>query len=323
MWHKVYYAHTQTKSVHIKILKKSPFLYQLLLSVWIATASGQGFAIEWNMDIELAAGYSWDNNVGLDELERATGASDELKTLQAQASGSLQFAKDTSLRLTAGVIDDSYLIFKKADRTTKTLGLNLETELDIVNVGINWFSADSKLDGKQFLTYERFSPYISGFLSKRWFLRGEYVYGEKEIESRPGRDADIHSAAADSYVFIQGLKRYLVLGYAYRVDNSRANRYDYESHSIKIRYQQITKIRELPVKFELEAKLEDRKYKESDPFIKKTRKDTRARLTAQLTLSLTDRLSIALLAKNADYHSNLPTASYSDLIVGTELRFTY
>ena len=37
-------------------------------------------------DLELAAGYAWDDNVGLDELERATGESDEVTTLEIQGS---------------------------------------------------------------------------------------------------------------------------------------------------------------------------------------------------------------------------------------------
>ena len=35
-------------------------------------------------DLELTAGYAWDDNVGLDELERATGESDEVTSLEAQ-----------------------------------------------------------------------------------------------------------------------------------------------------------------------------------------------------------------------------------------------
>ena len=43
--------------------------------------------IEFSLD--LAAAYSWDDNVGLDELERATGESDEVTTLEAQGSAPL------------------------------------------------------------------------------------------------------------------------------------------------------------------------------------------------------------------------------------------
>ncbi len=273
--------------------------------------------------MELSAGYAWNDNVGLDELERATGESDKILTLQAQVAGSLDISERTSVRFTAGITDQKYSVFTKVDRGTKTLGVNLESELDKATIGINWFSADAKLDGKQFLTYERLSPYMSGFLSKRWFLRGEYIYGEKQLVSRPGRSSSIHSVAADNYFFIQGLKRYLVLGYAYRLDNSRADRYEYESHAIKARYLQLTKISDLPIELQLEVKLEDRHYQGTEPFIQKRRKDLRTRFSAELTFTLSKMLSVAMLIKNADYNSNLSTASYSDLMIGTEFRIKF
>ena len=147
----------------------------------------------------------------------------------------------------------------------------------------NWFDVSADLDDEAFLTYERISP-AAGFLSKQWFLRGEYVYGEKTIARRPGREADSHSVSIDSYYFIQGLKRYAVLGYTFRVDNARANRYDYDSHALKLRYVHRESLANLPLELELEGKFEDRRYKSPDPFIRTEREDTRLRLSAELRL---------------------------------------
>ena len=188
-----------------------------------------------DFDLELAAGYAWDDNVGLDELERATGESDEVTTLEIQGSALFRYQDRASLRVLAGLVDDSYQEFSQVDRRTKSLGVNLEAQLGKATIGVNWFDVSADLDAEEFLTYERFSPYLAGFLSKQWFLRGEYVYGEKTIARRPGRKANSHSVTLDSYYFIQGLKRYAVLGYTFRVDNARANRYDYEAHAIEAR----------------------------------------------------------------------------------------
>ncbi len=54
------------------------------MSVLALTLSLPTVAVDWSLD--LAAGYAWDDNVGLDELERATGESDEVTTLEAQGS---------------------------------------------------------------------------------------------------------------------------------------------------------------------------------------------------------------------------------------------
>ena len=132
-------------------------------------------------DLELAAGYAWDDNVGLDELERATGESDEVTTLEIQASALFRYQDRASVRVSAGLVDDSYQKFSQVDRRTESLGINLEAQLGKATVGVNWFDVSADLDDEQFLTYERISPYVSGFLNNQWFVRGEYVYGEKEI----------------------------------------------------------------------------------------------------------------------------------------------
>ena len=273
--------------------------------------------------LELAAGYAWDDNVGLDELERATGESDEVTSLEIQGSAEFSFDDRASVRISAGLVDDSYRQFSRVDRRTESLGINLETMLGKATVGINWFDVSADLDDEAFLTYERLSPYVAGFLSKQWFIRGEYVYGEKTIARRPGREADSHSVSIDSYYFIQGLKRYAVLGYTFRVDNARANRYDYDSHALKLRYVHRESLANLPLELELEGKFEDRRYKSPDPFIQTEREDTRLRLSAELRLLITEYTSVSVHVKNSDYDSNLRTASYSDLVVGTELRLSF
>ena len=273
--------------------------------------------------LELAAGYAWDDNVGLDELERATGESDEVTSLEIQGSAEFSFDDRASVRISAGLVDDSYRQFSQVDRRTESLGINLETQLGKATVGINWFDVSADLDDEAFLTYERLSPYVAGFLSKQWFVRGEYVYGEKTIARRPGREADSHSVSIDSYYFIQGLKRYAVLGYTFRVDNARANRYDYDSHALKLRYVHRESLANLPLELELEGKFEDRQYKSPDPFIQTEREDTRLRLSAELRFLITEYASVSVHVKNSDYDSNLPTASYSDLVVGTELRLAF
>ena len=291
----------------------------LLITGCLCGASALGA----DFDLDLAAGYAWDDNVGLDELERATGESDEVTTLEIQGSALFSYQNRASLRVSAGWVDDSHQEFSQVDRRTESLGVNLEAQVGKATVGVNWFDVSADLDDEKFLTYERLSPYLAGFLSKQWFLRGEYVYGEKTIARRPGREADSHSVSLDSYYFIQGLKRYAVVGYTFRVDNARANRYDYESHAIKARYVHRRNLGRLPLELEIEGKFEDRQYKTPDPMIGTEREDTRWRFSAELRFSFTDFASWAVMIKNSDYDSNLPTASYSDLVVGTEVRLSF
>ena len=287
-----------------------------------AGAPARGIAgVEFALD--LAASYSWDDNVGLDELERATGESDEVTTLEAQGSALITLFDHTTLRVSAGIVDDAYKTFSVVDRRTESWGLNLESQFGDTTLGVNWFDVSADLNREQFLNYSRISPYVARFINKQWFLRGEYVYGEKEIERRPGRGADSHSVSLDSYYFIRGLKRYALLGYTYRVDDANANRYDYESHALKLRYVHRATLGSLPLELELETKLEERRYKSPDPVISTEREDTRVRFSGEIRLLITEYASVALQLKNSDYDSNVETASYNDLVVGTEFRLSF
>ena len=74
---------------------------------------------------------------------------------------------------------------------------------------------------------------------------------------------------------------------------------------------------------ELETKLEERRYKSPDPVISTEREDTRVRFSGEIRLLITEYASVALQLKNSDYDSNVETASYNDLVVGTEFRLSF
>ena len=145
----------------------NPSRHRLALTGALLLASHTLFSHSTELDLELAAGYAWDDNVGLDELERATGESDELTTLEAQGSALFTYQDRASLRLSAGLVDDSYQKFSQVDRRTESLGVNLEAQLGKATVGINWFDVSAELDNEQFLTYERLSPYVNTAFTSR------------------------------------------------------------------------------------------------------------------------------------------------------------
>ena len=92
------------------ILKRA--LYNLLVTALaVAWVIPQLASAETKLDVELAAGYAWDDNVGLDELERATGESDEVTSLEIQGSAEFSFDDRASVRISAGLVDDSYQKF--------------------------------------------------------------------------------------------------------------------------------------------------------------------------------------------------------------------
>jgi hypothetical protein len=74
-------------------------------------------------------------------------------------------------------------------------------DFDVATPGIAFFYIYSLLDNDTFLDLYRVASSISGFLARRWFVRGAHVYFNKSINDQPQRDASANAAEADVYYF--------------------------------------------------------------------------------------------------------------------------
>ena len=150
--------------------------------------------------LELAAGYAWDDNLGLDEVERATGESDEVTTLEAQGSALFSYKDRASMRISAGLVDDRYRKFSQVDRRTESVGVNLETQVGKLTAGINWFDVSADLDDKQFLKYERLSLSV-GLRQQAVVCAANTFMAKKRLQDDPVVKP---TATASLTAFLQG-----------------------------------------------------------------------------------------------------------------------
>ena len=272
---------------------------------------------------ELSVGYEYDSNVTVDEVDRDTNVGDGGFLLNGSISLDHDLTDKTSASASYGYSRVDYQDFDFLSRETHTLGGNISSKLENVTAGINYFFINARLDGNDFLTYHRASPSLSGFVSKRWFLRGAYVFGDKTIARRPGRDAQNHGAELDAYYFWRGLRRYINFGYVYREEDSQAARFKYTAHQLKLRFVQRYEIFSKLSKLELGLRYEDRDYQEATPSIGVRRSDDRIRATIEFELPLTERLNWQVYGGYSDYQSNLPSADYDQSVVGTRVELTF
>jgi hypothetical protein len=214
-----------------------------------------------------------------------------------------------------------YNEFSQVDRQTHIVGSSLDMDFNRFDTGVSLFYIHSRLDGDAFLELYRASPSISGFLSKKWFARAAYVYSEKVIEDREERDATTHAGESDVYYFRRGLRSYFNLGYRFRDEDANADRYDYTSHALKLRYVQRIELLSRMSKLELSWRYEDRDYSSITPSIAEERDDNRSRWRADYEIPLTTGSVVQFYYGYADYESNLPSADYYQDISG--MRYVY
>lgn len=282
-------------------------------SAWAAGAS--------EFSAEVGVGAEYDSNVSVDELDASSSEGDYAITLDAELQLDQRLTTATDLSLTYNFSDTSYQEFSRLDRQTHLLGTNIATDLGPASGGASLYYINARLDGNAFLEYYRGSPYISGFLAKKWFARSAYVYSDKRIEQNPGRDANSHAGEFDLYYFRRGLRSYLNAGYKFKRENAQANEYDYNSNDIKLRYIHRWDVFEKGLKMELAWRFEYRNYSSVTPSIGTERWDRRQRWNVDLEYAVLPRAAIELYGGYADYQSNYPSADYDQFVVGT--RFSY
>lgn len=271
----------------------------------------------------IGAGREYDSNVSVSEVDATSGESDYAWTLDMGVGLKQALGQKTELSLNYDFSQSRYDKFSFVDRQTHIVGANLSTDLTGTKAGLSAYYINSRLDGDPFLEYLRLSPSLSGFLSKRWFARGAYVYAERTINRRNDRDADTHSLEGDLYYFHRGLRSYFNIGYRYRDENTVLDSLDFTSHGIKLRYIRRFTIVGTQAKGEISWRYEERRYLSPDPVIEEKRADNRGRLKLDLEIPLGQRTTLAWYYSFGDFTSNLPRADFDQTIVGTRVELKW
>jgi hypothetical protein len=272
---------------------------------------------------EIGIGTEYDTNVSVDEVDLSSGQSDTAGIIDMELGVKHTFSERIEASFNYDLSQSSYQEFSEVDRLTQILGADINVDLGGSSAGLSAYYIDSRLDGDAFLKFTRLSPSMSGFLSRRWFARGAYVYSEREIENRSQRDAETHTGELDLYFFQRGLRSYFNFGYRYRDEQAVADELDFDAHSIKFRYIRRFDAWDRKAKVEAALRYEVRNYSSDEPTINEPRKDDRMRLKLDLEIPLSQGVAWQWYVSYGDYISNLPRADFTQTILGTRLQISW
>ncbi len=271
-----------------------------------------------------AIGAEYDSNVSVEEVDRVSSESDYALTIDLGVGVSQQISRNTELALSYDYGRSDYREFSAVDRQTHILGADLALDMDKVDTNLTAFYINSRLDNEKFLELYRISPAVSGFLSKKWYARGAYIYSDKSIENSPERDADTHAGEGDLYYFLRGLRSYFNLGYRFRDEDAVDDTLDYRSHGLKLRYIHRFELFSRMTKLELAWRYEARDYSTLNPDIGdagEERDDNRHRWRVDYEVPVWAGGAMQFYYSYADYDSNYEPVDYTQSIAGT--RFIY
>jgi len=266
------------------------------------------------VSFEVGAGLEYDSNVAVLELDASTGAGDAAALLDfgvaydRPGNAKLDFGAGYNFSETA------HEDFKAFDVRIHRGSANMSYDLGRFDIGATLQYADAELDGTEFLSLTQLSPYLSGLVGRRLFLRFAYLDSDKDFADNPARDAATGSFSSDAYVFINGLKTYLVFGHRYDDENAGFDELDYTGQRFGVQLSQRFTARAREITLKTHVRVESRDYRAVTPSIGELRRDDRLEIGLVAEIPVGQRVVTRVAIRRADNESNLPSVSFAETV---------
>ena len=266
------------------------------------------------VSFEVGAGLEYDSNVAVLELDASTGAGDAAALLEFGVAydrpGSAKLDFGAGYNFSETMHED----FSAFDVRIHRGSANMSYDLGRFDVGATLQYADAELDGTEFLALTQLSPYLSGLVGRRLFLRFAYLDSDKDFADNPARDAATSSFSSDAYVFINGLKTYLVFGHRYDDEDAGFDELDYTGQRFGIQLSQRFTARSREITLKTHLRSESRDYRAITPSIGAVRRDDRLELGLLMEIPVGTRIVTRTGIRRADNESNLPSVDFAETV---------
>lgn len=273
--------------------------------------------------IEGKAGVEYNSNVAVLDLDTNTGEGDWAATFNGLIEVSGNPVEQLVLR---GGYEFSQTLHDEFDAFDLTLHRGFAEagyDFGFVTFGVLGNLAQANLDGDEYLTFTQISPYLSQQFGDTLFVRVSYAATDKSFEGRPQRDATSDTIAADAYFFLEGTKRYIVIGGKAVDEDATSDEFDFSGGSGRIRYVQRFDALEREVTLRAGVEYEQRDYDATSPIIGAAREDRRTGVELSLEAPLVDNVFVEGSYRFGDYQSNLATADYDEHVTSVKLGVKY
>ena len=273
------------------------------------------------VQLTLAAGLQYDDNVTVDELDETSNISDVAAVFDFDADYKKRFDQGTDLRVGYSLAQRTFFEESEFDLQIHNGKFGLKQNFDSFDIGADFYTIHARLDRDGLLNIQQLTPYFTTFLTDKLYLRSSYRYQDKSFKSNKDRNAHTHAIDNDLYYFLDSTREYFVAGYRFENEDTRADRFDYNAHQFVVRY---TKRWNLygnrPLRMRLDWRFEMRNYKSVTPSIGAIRDDDRHRLRARFDIPISKTLTALLKYEYRNHASNLETVDFTDNRVEAQLQ---
>ncbi len=274
-----------------------------------------------SISAEVRAGYGYDSNVVIDDVDLATRQSDQFVDIGLTGSFRYEAPEGTDYLLNGSVSEKLYSSFDEFNGRLAVLTAAVEKEVGKATIGLNLRHIDYHLNGESFLKMDQISPTISWFPGKRTYLRIAYTIGSESFADSDERGNDQHQLDLTGYFFLRGLRRYMTLSLQGTSEEADVGYFDNNTRVLRVTYQDEINLLDKVSRLKVEVRREERVYDGlPGPFLgeplpnerlfNEKRRDARNLLQFEWTFPINKLVDLSAEASIADNKSNQATADY-------------
>jgi hypothetical protein len=269
--------------------------------------------------LEFSTGAEYDSNVAVIELDTSTGDSDVASVSDFHMGFDTKRPKSWSFDVAYDFSQSLYQEFDAYDLRIHRGSAGGGYDFGAVEAGMSYEYVSAALASGEDLTLRRITPHLGTLLGKRLYLRLAWDRVDKKYAMSLERDATTDSPSLDAYVFIDGVKSYLVFGCQHVKENAADDTFDYEGGKLKLQLTQRFMLGSHGLTLKTGLRYESRTYSAPLLPINPRREDQRGRVELELEAMMSRHMFLRARYEYAHNRSTEASVNFDENVASIGL----
>jgi hypothetical protein len=269
------------------------------------------------------AGYQYDSNVNVAEIDTSTGQSDSALLLNAGVSASLPLTGKLDFKLSYDYGQTSYRQFAEFDLAIHHGQGALAFGIGSFDTALTLDSFAVRLGGEPFLDINLVSPSVARLFGESLYLWAAFTRADRQYAAAAERNAKNDEMRADAYLLFDGMQRFLSAGYTRNREDAFDAELDYAADRAMLAYGHRVDLGMLPLDLKARLQFEQRTYANVTEAIEVPRRDRRLRAGVSAAVPLSEHFVLKSEVEYATNHSNLAAARFDETVCSLTLAVAF
>jgi hypothetical protein len=266
--------------------------------------------------IEASAGFRYDNNITVDEIDTTTRIGDTSYLFRAAFGADIFQSKKSSLTARYSFSQSLHRDLSDFDLQIQGLTLQAKTKAGKVNLAAEYRYNFITLGGKDFLEIQAIRPNLGFLAAKKLYMTTSYEYRKHTFKdvTAIARNAQRHTGAAKAF-FLLGKGKNITLGYKLARHRTSTDDLSYWGNTVDLGYKVPVKIFGGKLVYRLRYQYRQRDYFGIDTSIGVVRADKRHMVRTSLDIPYAEKFNARFEYKYVNSISNLPSIDYASHVL--------